>query len=230
MKWIIFILMACPLRLICAMDRCKSRKAKEQVGLDYDTPPPIYRPHFKGHVRRYLYGYMRYMLFQIGWIPSHHIRNFIYRHIFLVDMAPKSIIYWGAEIRGSYNLHIGKGSIIGDKSILDARREGIYIGENVSFGSNVSLYTEQHDYNDPWYRCNPAKSGAIRIGNRVWIGPNVTVLHSVTIGEGAVIAAGAVVTKDVPPYALVGGVPAKVIGERNRNLKYKFEGNYSPFY
>lgn len=107
-------------------------------------------------------------------------------------------------IRASYNLFIGKGTIIGDKSVLDARRM-IVIGENVNFSSGVSLWTDQHDYNDPYFRCMPNKYGPIVIKDRAWIGPGAIILHNVTIGEGAVVAAGAVVTKDVPPFTLVGG-------------------------
>lgn len=61
----------------------------------------------------------------------------------------------------------------------------------------------------------------IKIKDYVWIGVNAVVLKGVSIGEGAVIAAGAVVTKDVEPYAIVGGVPAIVIGRRNHDLNYK---------
>ena len=61
----------------------------------------------------------------------------------------------------------------------------------------------------------PNKRGPIVIHDRVWIGPGVTILHNVTIGEGAVVAAGAVVTKNIPPFTLVGGIPAKVIAKRN---------------
>lgn len=66
--------------------------------------------------------------------------------------------------------------------------------------------------------------------DRAWIGPNTIILHSVHIGEGAVVAAGAVVTKDVEPYTIVAGIPAKKVGDRNRDLKYEFNGKYSPFY
>ena len=69
----------------------------------------------------------------------------------------------------------------------------------------------------------------MEIGNRAWIGPNTVILHSVHIGEGAVVAAGAVVTKDVEAFSIVAGIPAKKIGERNKNLKYKMDGSYLSF-
>lgn len=140
------------------------------------------------------------------------------------------VIHFGAEIRAPHQLEIGNGTIIGDKCILDARRGGIIIGKNVNFSSQVNLWTGQHDYNDSYFRSNPSKRGPIKIGDRAWLGPNVTVLHSVTIGEGAVVAAGAVVTKDVEPFTLVGGVPAKKIGVRNHDLRYEFNGKSVAFY
>lgn len=68
------------------------------------------------------------------------------------------------------------------------------------------------------------------IGNRVWLSCRTVVLPGVTIGEGSVIAAGAIVTKNVEPYSIYGGIPAKKIGDRNRNLTYEFDGKYLPFY
>lgn len=62
----------------------------------------------------------------------------------------------------------------------------------------------------------------------MWIASRVTILPGVTIGEGAVVAAGAIVTKDVEPYSIVAGVPAKRIGERNKNLEYTL--NHMPFF
>lgn len=183
----------------------------------------------KIYIANYVEGYIRYSIFKIGLIPSHAIRNFLYKNIYLVKMAKNSILYYGSEIRTPYNLTIGEGSIIGDKSILDARNK-IVIGKNVNFSTSVSIWTEQHDHKDPYFRCNSNETFAVNIGDRAWIGPNVTILHSVTIGEGAVVAAGSVVTKNVEPYTIVGGMPAKEIGKRTKDLRYNFEGKPLPFY
>ena len=228
LKWIIFLLMIPVIRLVHVK---KKRKLKDISSEIIDSvSEDSNRRGFISIIKLYLAGYIRYANFQVGLIPSHYIRNFLYRNVWLVDMKPSVVIYWGAEMRASEQLHIGKGSIIGDKAILDARRGGIYIGENVNFGTGIQLWTGQHDYNDPYFRSMPGKRGPIKIGNRAWIGPGVIILHSVTIGEGAVVAAGAVVTKDVEPYTLVGGVPAKKIGERSKDLRYEFQGDAMPFY
>lgn len=89
---------------------------------------------------------------------------------------------------------------------------GIHIGDRALIGHNCVIATLNHNM-DPARRANllPAP---VRIGADAWLGSNVTVLPGVAIGEGAVVAAGAVVTHDVAPRTVVGGVPAKLI----RNL------------
>lgn len=101
------------------------------------------------------------------------------------------------------------------------------IGKYVSIASRVSfLLGANHRMNlvttYPWVKINPEKKsnstnepGNIKVGNDVWIGYGSIIIGEVTIGDGAIIAAGAVVIKDVPAYAVVGGVPAKII-------KYRF--------
>lgn len=232
-KWVLFIILL-PFLWVY---RCLSAKRQEVVRVNDKSVNKnneigvASKSHssMKQLIGRYIQGYLRYMDFQVGLIPSWHIRRFIYRHFFGANIARGVVIYYGAEIRHHRRLMIGKGSNIGDRAILDARC-GIEIGENVNFSTGVSIWTEQHDYNDPYFRCMPGKHGPVKIGNRVWIGPGAIILHSVTIGEGAVVAAGAVVTKDVPSYTLVGGVPAKRIGERNRDLRYELDDYYVPFY
>ena len=86
---------------------------------------------------------------------------------------------------------------------------GIAIGDGSMIGHNVVLATINHDLDPRNNRKN--HYAPITIGNHVWIGSNATILPGVTLGDWSVVAAGAVVTKDVPPYTVVGGVPAKVL-------------------
>jgi len=224
--YVIFLLSIIPVRLYI------SRQKKKYIeNLNYDPEvlveqQPVINPSsLKVKIIYFISGYIRFFIIKVGLIPSHFIRNIIYREILLVNLEQYAIIYYGAEIRAPFNLKIGKGTIIGDKAILDARN-GLEIGENVNFSSNVQIWTEQHDHRDPDFACNSNEAFGVKIGDRAWIGPNVTILPKVVIGEGAVVAAGTVVTKDVEPYAIVAGLPAKKIGVRNRDLKYIF--NYPP--
>lgn len=86
---------------------------------------------------------------------------------------------------------------------------GIVVGDDCLIGHGCTLCTIDHD-SDP-NRRGDMTTKSIRIGDKVWIGANATVLPGVTVGDGAIIAAGAVVTKDVAPNTIVGGVPAKFI-------------------
>lgn len=126
----------------------------------------------------------------------------------------------GKKVDGTFRLFppfytdFGKNITIGKNVFINSGchfqdQGGIVIGDNTLIGHNVVLATINHDLNPANSRKNHYAS--IHIANNVWIGSNATVLPGVTIGEWAVIAAGAVVAKDVPPYAVVGGVPAKVI-------------------
>lgn len=124
---------------------------------------------------------------------------------------------------------MGGGTIIGDNAILDAR-SGLELGENVNLSSNVSIYTLQHDHRDPHFKCTPKSGKPVKIGDRVWLGSNVIVLPGITIGEGAVCCAGCVVTKDVEPYAVVAGIPARKVNERPRDLVYEFRGRACRLY
>jgi len=123
----------------------------------------------------------RYMLYQVGLIPSHHVRRFI--------------------------------------------------GENVNISSNVSIYCGSHNHQDPFFGITPRSAQhPVTIGNRAWISSNAIIVNGVNIGEGAVCCAGCVVTKDVEPYAVVAGIPARIIGERPRDLRYAFDGKSQRLY
>lgn len=216
------------------------RKKLKKLGTNLKGAPRLQETRLKGKRKGgllkymksliwiYLDGYTRYLIIKIGYISSMHIRLFLYKHLLKMDLAKNVVLYYGAELRAPENIKIGAGSIIGDKVILDGRF-GIIIGENVNFSTGVWIWTAQHDYNSASFS-GKGKCGKVIIGNRAWIGPRAIILPGCTIGEGAVVAGGAVVTKDVPPYTLVGGVPAKEIGKRNANLEYVFNGEHVPFY
>jgi hypothetical protein len=119
-------------------------------------------------------------------------------------------VYGGIEYRNPKGLVIGKGTALGHRAILDARM-GLDIGSSVCFGTEVMIWTLHHDYNDLHFK---GVGGKVTIGDYVWLGSRCIILPGVNIGKGAVIAAGAVVTKDVPEFTVVGGVPAKAIGQR----------------
>ena len=173
-------------------------------------------------------GWDKYSMVNIGFIPSKHFRKWLY--VGLGVRCEKNVVFrYGTDIWAPYKLSVGEGSIIGDKNLLDARN-GITIGRNVNFSANVSIYTEQHDHRDPDFKCTEDKGKSVIIGNRVWLGPNVVVLPGVVIGEGAVCGAGCVVTKDVAPYAVVVGIPARQVNERPHNLRYEFKGYESRIY
>lgn len=106
------------------------------------------------------------------------------------------------------NITIGKNVFINSGCHFQDQG-GITIGEGSMIGHNVVLATINHDLEPKNDRKN--HYAPIRIGNHVWIGSNAVVLPGVSIGDWAVVAAGAVVTKNVLPYTVVGGVPAKVI-------------------
>lgn len=231
--YIAFIFLAFPLRVFNSRMRIQGKQEIQKDGganeLCLEMPKLSFSQKIKNQIFIFFIGYERYLIHRIKMFPSHAVRNWVYRNVYLVDKHKTSVIYFGCEIRSGVNLHIGKGSIIGDNCILDAR-QGIYIGENVNLSSEVHLWTEAHDVNDPYFRSMPCNHGPIHIGDRVWLGSNVTVLDKVNIGEGAVVCSGAVVTKDVEPYAIVAGIPAKKIGERSKDLRYEFTGGHTLFY
>lgn len=113
-------------------------------------------------------------------------------------------------------INIGDDFYMGNCCHLAANAD---IGDNVLFASSVALVGGDHKFD--YINCNIMDAGrdilkTIRVDNNVWVGHNSIILHGVYIGEGAIIAAGSVVTKDVAPFAIVGGNPAKLIRYRKK--------------
>ncbi len=102
---------------------------------------------------------------------------------------------------------LGKGVFINHSAILSASG-GIEFEDGAMSAPGLRIATINHDMNE---RHSKYTYGKVTVKKNAWLGMNVTICPGVTIGEYSVVAAGAVVTKDVPPYAVVGGVPAKVI-------------------
>ena len=149
------------------------------------------------------------LLNYIGHLPIHFLRHSIYR-LSGLKLHPSSTIHTGARFFNPRNITIGQDTIIGYGAFLDGRAP-LNIGSHVDIASEVMIYNSEHDVHSVDMR---AIEEPVKIGDYVFIGPRVIIMPGVTIGKGAIIAGGAVVTKDVPPRSIVGGVPAKVIGER----------------
>lgn len=222
---VFFVILWSPLISLVYRNTGKNVKTSTVINVDNSERK---KTSLSRKIKDVLKDFVSYYLYRLGHCPSHHLRNYIYRNIVKMGLSQDAIIYYGCEVRSPRNISIGRGSVIGDNAILDGRN-GIEIGNNVVLASNVSIWTEQHDHRDPWFRCVTQSHRPVIIDDRAWIGPNTIILHSVHIGEGAVVGAGAVVTHDVPPYTIVAGLPAKKIGERNRDLKYHLDGCHRHF-
>ena len=135
-----------------------------------------------------------------------------------IAYAGKNInIQRGAEF--GRRLQIGDNSGVGVNCVLQGK---ITIGSNVMMGPEVYIYTRNHKHDRvdmPMNQQDYEQERPVTIEDDVWIGSRVTILPGVTVGRGAVIGASAVVTKDVPPFAVVGGNPAKVLKMRGEGDK-----------
>jgi acetyltransferase-like isoleucine patch superfamily enzyme len=169
-------------------------------------------------IYQYFYSFFaQYVLnYVISYIPIFFVRK-VYYKMFGISIGKKTIVNMNQYIIIPGKIVIGNNSHINRGCLLDGRG-GLMIGDSVSISHRVSIMTGSHDVNNPCFR---GVFLPVTIENYVWIGVNATILQGVRIGEGAVVAAGSVVTKDVEPYTIVGGIPAHKINVRNRELDYK---------
>jgi maltose O-acetyltransferase len=159
------------------------------------------------------------------WLFVRKIYKRVLMHIlkFAFLKAGKNVIF---DPFGEYTyrtIELGSDVFIGSGANLSASKSKIIIGNKVMFGPNVTIRGGNHnssivgEFMYDVKEKRPEDDQPVIIENDVWIGTRAVILKGVTIGTGSIIAAGAVVTKDVPPYSIVGGVPAKI-------LKRRFEG------
>lgn len=161
------------------------------------------------------FGYNRF----VGRIPSRFLRK-LYLSSYLGRLGRGSGVQLDCKFLNGRKVFIGDGNVINSGCLFDGRRFGITTGINVSIGPEASVLTLGHDPQSPTF---DDRGGNVTIGDRVWIGYRAIILPGINIGEGAVVAAGAVVTKDIPAFAIVAGNPARVIGQRNRDLTYTLD-------
>lgn len=175
-------------------------------------------------------------------------RSVVIEHGYLIRSGPNLILEDFVQINAlsekgvifGRNVTIGKGAIIsctgvianrgvgveiGDHSAVGAQsflggQGGIKIGNNVIMGPGVRIFSENHNYEDitiPIRLQGETRKGVV-IENDCWVGSGVTILDGVTVGTGTIVAAGSIITKNVPSYSVVAGVPAKVLKSRKDNL------------
>lgn len=168
-----------------------------------------------GVVREWLRSLIQVFLKVISYAPSKLVRRIGLR-VAGATIGKYVLFYHGFEVYFPWNLVIGSDNSFGFHVVLDARG-GLTIGSNCNISSEVAIWTAEHDLQSPDFSYSPAP---VIIGDYVWISYRAIIMPGVRVGSGAVIAAGAIVTKDVPAFTVVAGVPAKKIGERNRDLNY----------
>lgn len=156
-------------------------------------------------------------------VPSYRLRSFYLRRILGIRLGRGVAIHMGCFITGR-NISIGDHTVVNRRVHLDGRKP-LRIGSNVSISPECYFATLDHRTDSVDFE---TEEGPVAVGDYAWIGARAIILPGVELGEGAVVGAGAVVTKPVPPYAIVAGVPAKTVGQRARGLRYTLK--YFPWY
>jgi maltose O-acetyltransferase len=159
----------------------------------------------------------------VGRLPIHHVRRW-YLKSYLGDLQDGTAVQMGCRFLHGRNVFLGQRNVINFGCLFDGRRFKIRTGCDVSIGPEAAILTLGHDAQSVDFA---DFGGDVLIGNHVWIAYRAIILAGVTIGDGAVIAAGALVTRDVEPYAIMAGVPAKKIGDRDRRVNYQLR--FDPF-
>ena len=157
-----------------------------------------------------VYGLVKYLPMLSGDVLRYAVLKLFLKRIDGWVWFRDNVTIWFPE-----GISIGGGSTVGENCFLDGYG-GLTIGRFVQMAHGTSVIAEDHGFATrkvPIGR-QTKTPGPIVIGDDVWVGCGVRILKGVTIGTGAIIGAGSVVTKDVPPYSIVGGVPARVIGMR----------------
>lgn len=198
-----------------ALSPSKGIVFKDKMGRELSLGSAIKK--ITNRLYNYILDFELLILGIVSYIPIFTLRKLVYT-LAGVKIGKKSHLHIGTQFFNPAGVSIGNGTVIGKNAFLDGRAS-LKIGSHVDIASDVMIYNSEHDINSADFS---AKEEKVEISDYVFIGPRAIVLPGIKIGFGAVVAAGAVVTKDVNDFEIVGGVPAKVIGERaNKELNYK---------
>ena len=162
------------------------------------------------------------------------IKNRIFRYFlkFSFKSYGKNLKFNNKDTFTYKNISIGDDVYIAPGAVFLSSDSEIFIGNKVLFGPNVTIITGDHpidlrgNYIYDIHEKQPGEDLPVVIEDDVWIGTGAIILKGVTIRRGAIVAAAAVVTKDVPPYAIVGGIPAKVLkyrGDESERIKHEVQ-------
>jgi len=138
------------------------------------------------------------------------------------SISKGSYVFMGCSFDCSENLYLGKNSVINAKCRIDTRGK-VIIGENVSISNDVTILTADHDMNT--YNLQ-GRIRDVKIGDYVWIGTRALIMPGVIVGKGAIVAAGSIVTKNVEPFQVVAGVPARTIRKRPAEKDFEYNASY----
>lgn len=164
----------------------------------------------------------------VGSLPGHALRLAYYRRALGWQIGERSSIHTGLKIFGGRGrVRIGARTTFQmDCLVVGAGMDDLRIGDDVAIAYRANLVMGSHDILAPDFA---GITGPITIGDHSFVGTGATILLGVTLGEGTVVTAGSVVTKSTPPFSIVRGNPAQVVGRRPRDLKYSAE-HFWPFH
>jgi acetyltransferase-like isoleucine patch superfamily enzyme len=172
---------------------------------------------FAGAVLAYLYNDC------CGRLPNRSLRHHYLRR-WLGCFGKGSSVDMRCRFLNGRKVYLGERTVVNFGTVMDGRQHTIQTGHDVSIGPEAVLLTLGHDAHCPRFT---DKGGALHIGSHAWIGYGALICPGVRIGEGAVVGAGSVVSRDVEPWTVVAGNPARKISDRGIEPAYQL--HYAPF-